>query len=99
MAVSETLLLPRLPFPAAPFGAPAWLPTLRAYSGLRVPEAKAFFEEEMLGRIGPLEIRLARTAKHVRLAQKLRYQVFYVEMSAIRHAAAAFWRRAVDQFD
>ncbi len=99
MAASQTLS-PRLFFPAAPSGLPAWLPTLRAYSGFRVQEAKPSFEEqETLGRIGSLEIKLATKAKHVRLAQKLRYQVFYDEMSAARHPAAAFWRRDVDQFD
>ena len=90
--VSPRLLFP--PVPELPF-----LPTLRAYSGFRVQETKPLFEEETLGRIGSLEIKLARKAKHVRLAQKLRYQVFYDEMSAARHPAAAFWRRDVDQFD
>ena len=98
MTASQTLS-PRLPFPAAPTGLPAWLPTIRAYSGFRVQEAKPAFEQETLGRIGSLEIRLATKAKHVRLAQKLRYQVFYDEMSAARHPAAAFWRRDVDHFD
>ncbi|HXY90450.1 MAG TPA: GNAT family N-acetyltransferase, partial [Xanthobacteraceae bacterium] len=98
MTASQTLS-PRLPFPAAPTGLPAWLPTIRAYSGFRVQEAKPAFEQETLGRIGSLEIRLATKAKHVRLAQKLRYQVFYDEMSAAYHPAAAFWRRDVDHFD
>jgi L-ornithine Nalpha-acyltransferase len=98
MATSQTLS-PRLLFPAAPTGLPAWLPTLRAYSGFRVHEAKPLFEEETLGRIGALEIKLATKAKDVRLAQKLRYQVFYDEMSAAPHPAAAFWRRDVDHFD
>jgi len=98
MAASQTLS-PRLPFPLAPVGLPAWLPTLRAYSGFRVQEAKPSFEQETLGRIGSLEIRLATKARDVRLAQKLRYQVFYDEMSAAPHPAAAFWRRDVDHFD
>jgi putative hemolysin len=97
MAVSQTLS-PRLVFPA-PTGLPAFLPTLRAYSGFRVQEAKPAFEQETLGRIGSLEIKLASKAKHVRLAQKLRYQVFYDEMSAARHSMAMFWRRDVDHFD
>ena len=98
MAASETLS-PRLLFPAAPFGLPDFMPTLRAYSGFRVHEAKPIFEQETLGRIGSLEIKLATKAKHVRLAQKLRYQVFYDEMSASRGPMATFWRRDVDHFD
>jgi putative hemolysin len=97
MAASQTLT-PRLPFLAAP-AFPAWLPTLRAYSGFRVQEARPLFEQETLGRIGSLEICLATKASHVRLAQKLRYQVFYDELSAAPHLAAAFWRRDVDHFD
>ena len=38
---------------------------------------------ETLGRIGSLEVRLARTSGDVKRAQKLRYKVFYDEMSAI----------------
>jgi L-ornithine Nalpha-acyltransferase len=98
MAASQTIS-PRLLFPAAPFGLPDFLPTLRAYSGFRVQEAKPLLEHETLGRIGSLEIKLATTAKHVRLAQKLRYQVFYNELSAARHPMAMFWRRDVDHFD
>ena len=98
MAASQTLL-PRFPLSTAPAGLPTWLPTLRAYSGFRVQEAKSDGEHETLGRIGSLEISLATKARHVRLAQKLRYQVFYDEMSAARHPAAAFWRRDVDHFD
>ena len=98
MAASQTLS-PRLFFPAAPAGFPDFMPTLRAYSGFRVQETKPLFEHETLGRIGSLEIKLATTAKHVRLAQKLRYQVFYGEMSASCGPMAAFWRRDIDHFD
>src|SRR5690242_16038117 len=41
-----------------------------------------------LGRIGPLEVRLATTAKEIRRAQKLRFKVFYEEMSAVPHAGS-----------
>src|ERR1700752_5366246 len=54
---------PRLFFPAAPAGLPDFLPTLRAYSGVRVHEAKPLFEEETLARSGALEIKLATKAK------------------------------------
>jgi L-ornithine Nalpha-acyltransferase len=38
---------------------------------------------ETLGRLGPLEVRLARSADEIRAAQALRYQVFYREMGAV----------------
>ena len=41
---------------------------------------------EPLGRIGTLEVRLARNFKEVKKAQRLRYEVFYEEMSAIADA-------------
>jgi putative hemolysin len=53
----------------------------------------------VLGRLGSLEVRLARTAAEVRKAQKLRYRVFYQEMSAIADRTAQFARRDVDAFD
>jgi putative hemolysin len=76
-----------------------WVPTLRAYGGLRVPEAKSVDSCETLGRIGSLEVRLAGRAADVRRAQKLRYRVFYQEMSAIADAGKLVSRRDVDAFD
>ncbi len=52
-----------------------------------------------LGRLGPLEVRLADTADDVRQAQKLRYRVFYKEGSAIANAAKLLVRRDLDGFD
>ena len=52
-----------------------------------------------LGRIGALEVRLARTVGEVKRAQELRYQVFYEEMSAIADAKTLFTRRDADSFD
>ncbi len=52
-----------------------------------------------LKRIGSLEVRLARTAREVRLAQALRYRVFYREMSAQAGATGKLWRRDIDGFD
>ncbi len=52
-----------------------------------------------LKRIGSLEVRLARTAREVRLAQALRYRVFYREMSAQDGASGKLWRRDIDGFD
>lgn len=52
-----------------------------------------------LGRIGQLEARLARNAREVRRAQKLRYRVFYQEMAAIPDVRARLARRDIDPFD
>ena len=41
-----------------------------------------------LGRLGALEVRLARNAAEIRRAQKLRYRVFYREMSAVPDATS-----------
>ncbi len=54
---------------------------------------------KVLGRSGHLEIRLARSARDVRRAQRLRYQVFYEEMSAVPNARARLLRRDIDAFD
>ena len=75
------------------------LPALRAYGGIRIREAKATLEAPTLGRVGPLGIRLAAGAKEVRLAQKLRYRVFYEEMSAVPNALTALVRRDIDSYD
>lgn len=53
----------------------------------------------VLGRIGSLEVRLATRAAEIRRAQKLRYKVFYEEMSAVPQGAAVLSRRDVDHFD
>jgi L-ornithine Nalpha-acyltransferase len=75
------------------------MPALFAYSGIRISENEPVFKQEVLGRIGSLEIRLASKAKHVRSAQKLRYQVFYDEMSASPNPLTYFSKRDIDPFD
>jgi putative hemolysin len=70
---------------------PAWLPGIKA--------APAGRHTPSLGRIGPLEVRLARTAKEIRKAQELRYHVFYGEMSAIADAQTQALGRDVDAYD
>jgi putative hemolysin len=55
--------------------------------------------DPVLGRIGSLEVRLATTAREIRRAQKLRFKVFYEEMSAVPSGAARLSRRDVDAFD
>lgn len=83
----------------APFNAvPTFIPALRAYSGLRVRDSAAS-AGDVLGRIGSLEVRLARTAADVRQAQKLRFEVFYKEKAAVADAATTIARRDVDPFD
>jgi putative hemolysin len=74
------------------------VPVFKAYSGFRVtaPGAK---HPRTLGKIGALEVRLARSAAEIRRAQKLRYDVFYKEMSAVADTAAYFARRDIDLFD
>ena len=54
---------------------------------------------EILGRLGSLEVRLARDARELREAQRLRFRVFYEEMSALADPMSAFLRRDADRFD
>ncbi len=87
------LPFPALPFPALPFAGRAipGLPGIRLPAGSPAPAT--------LGRIGDLEVRLARSAAEVRRAQALRYTVFYEEMSAIADALTLVSRRDADAFD
>jgi len=55
---------------------------------IRRPPAKVY------GRMGGLEVRLARTKGDMRRAQRLRYHVFYNEMAAIPDVMASLSRRA-----
>lgn len=52
-----------------------------------------------LGRLGPLEVRLAQTKQDVKRAQKLRYRVFYKDGTAIADAPTMLARRDKDAFD
>ncbi len=74
------------------------VPVLKAYSGIRAADRNAT-SFATLGRLGTLEVRLARTAAEIRRAQKLRYDVFYKEMSAVADPALYFARRDIDRFD
>jgi L-ornithine Nalpha-acyltransferase len=51
------------------------------------------------GRLGSLEVTLARTTADVRMAQRLRYDVFYREMSAVPNVTAQFRQRDEDPHD
>lgn len=52
-----------------------------------------------LGRIGNLEVRLARDSAEVAAAQEVRYRVFYEELGARLAAAQASDQRDADRFD
>ncbi len=52
-----------------------------------------------LGRLGALEVRLAEDKRDVKLAQRLRYKVFYKQGTAIADAATLLSRRDKDAFD
>ena len=84
---------------ASPLAPSRLMPALRSYSGLRHRETRMEPGPRSLGRIGSLEVRLAHSAADVRRAQRLRYEVFYQEMSALPTAAARLARRDFDGFD
>jgi len=58
-----------------------------------------FQPPKIYGHIGQLEVRLARKKGDVRRAQRLRYKVFYEEMSATPGALAMLSRRDEDAYD
>ncbi|WP_020180274.1 GNAT family N-acyltransferase [Methylopila sp. M107] len=62
-------------------------------------EASAGLLQKPLGRIGGLELRLAERPRDVKHAQRLRYRVFFEEMSAVADPIAKLWRRDMDLFD
>ena len=59
----------------------------------------AGFDERTLGRIGQLEVRLARSPEEVEAAQQVRFRVFHEEQGARADAAATADRRDSDRFD
>lgn len=86
---------------SAPQGRPRGLagrlvPAIKALSGIALARDGA---AATLGRLGSLEVRLARNAAEVRRAQKLRYHVFYREMAAVAGPATALAQRDIDLFD
>ena len=54
---------------------------------------------KVYGKIGNLEVRLSRRWRDIKLAQRLRYKVFYEEMSAIPTLRAELRRRDEDPYD
>lgn len=79
---------------AAAHSAITWFKPPLDISPIRLPDAPV-----SLGRMGPLEVRLATDKRDVKRAQKLRYKVFYKDGSAIADAATMLARRDKDAFD
>lgn len=63
------------------------------------PFSRRFQPPQSYGRIGSLEVRLANKRGEIRRAQRVRYKVFYEEMSAIPSALAMLSRRDEDVYD
>lgn len=87
--------------PGIPGKFPAALAALGAVKtpALRLTGLARDIEPKIYGRVGNLEVRLARTWAEIKLAQRLRYQVFYEEMSAVPTRLAQFRRRDEDAYD
>ena len=69
-------------------------------SGLTTSKSAARdFSSNLLGRIGNLEVRLARSPAEILAAQEVRYRVFYDELGATSHDLGAMERRDADRFD
>ena len=73
-------------------------PGIKAFGGLTILDQRSD-QTETLERLGALEVRFARNAAEVRQAQKVRYQVFYLEGGAVPDIATLLARRDVDAFD
>ncbi len=73
-------------------------PQLRALAALKAWDRDGG-PVQVLGRLGPLEARLAHKPSEIRRAQRLRYRVFYKEGSAIPDARTMLARRDADAFD
>ena len=79
-------------------GPRALLPRIGALSGIRRQRRPAEWPAT-LGRLGSLEIRLATSAAEIRRAQRLRYKIFYEEMSAAAGLVSLITQRDLDEFD
>jgi len=84
----------------APSAKPALIPALMGFRTMVKRTVRNYGSlDPVLGRIGSLEVRLATTAQEIRRAQKLRFKVFYKEMSAVPQGAAMLSRRDIDEYD
>ncbi len=68
-------------------------------SGAAPAVSKALLQEGILGRIGSLETRIARTPGEIEAAQAVRYRVFVDEMQARLPAEAMRAKRDFDRWD
>lgn len=82
-------------FPVGALAAKA-LATTRASASRALPKPKP---AKSYGRIGALEVLLARRRYEIAEAQRLRYEVFYEEMSATPSVIASLRRRDQDAYD
>lgn len=71
----------------------------QASSRMAVRQAEAFLDAAPLGRIGTLEVRLARGEDEVAAAQEVRFQVFFDELGAKQSLLHALEKRDADRFD
>ncbi len=80
---------------------PAGLLARRPRGGLRLALDAVVRQrpEKVYGRIGTLEVRLARTRAEIKAAQRLRYEVFYGEMSAVPSFITQMRRLDEDAYD
>ena len=76
-----------------------WLKPTPAAAGIIRPIRDFANLPATLGKLGPLEVRLAANKRDVKRAQKLRYRVFYRDGTAIADAATLLARRDKDAFD
>jgi L-ornithine Nalpha-acyltransferase len=85
--------------PRALRGIPPLILPFRNKRGKRMPIIPIGRMAKVYGRMGNLEVRLARSRGDLRRAQKLRYEVFYEEMDAVPSASAMINRRDEDPYD
>lgn len=78
---------------------PLQLLSFRNKRNKRIPLIPIGRAPKVYGRMGNLEVRLARSRSDLRRAQKLRYEVFYEEMDAVPNAASVLSRRDEDPYD
>lgn len=83
-----------------PAGLPGPASALPLRHRFRRPPLTGFRQPpRVYGRIGDLEVRLARSRSDIKRAQKLRYRVFYEELAAIPDALGLMSRRDEDSYD
>ncbi len=100
--VSALFKLDRWRLRPKPGASPNGLIALRALQGKakrRRPTLRHTKPQRNYGQVGDLKVRLARSVADVRLAQRLRYDVFYREMSATPTITAQFRQRDEDPYD